>query len=231
MLIRDIMTTNPIIVEPSLPLHDAMQFMKDKKIRRLPVVSKGMLVGIVTDRDIREATPSKATSLSIWELSYLLSRTTVGEIMKHPVVTISPDAPVERAALLMNKHKIGGLPVVEGTKVTGIITESDIFRLFTTMWGADAGFFQVILLDSEETRPKVAELFSSLSGQMRTIFFSPKHPEILLVFNVQGGKADTEQILEEIRARHLQILDWHLFESENEPEIIPPEVRVTIESK
>lgn len=231
MLIRDIMTTNPVVVEPSMPFHEALQLMKDKKIRRLPVVSRGMLVGIVTDRDLREANPSKATSLSIWELTYLLSKTTVGELMKQPVITISPDAPVEQAAMLMNRHKIGGLPVVEGTKVAGIITESDIFRLFTRMWGGEEGFFQVILLDTEESRPKVAELFGQLSLQIRTIFFSPKHPEILLVFKVPGGKADTEKILEEVKSRHLQVLDWHLFEPEEEAQMIPPEVRVTIDTK
>lgn len=221
------MTTNPITVEPGMPLHDAIQFMKEKKIRRLPVISHGMLVGIITDRDLREAAPSKATSLSMWEVTYLLSKTTVGDIMKHQVITISPDAPVEKAAILMNRHKIGGLPVVEGGKIVGIVTESDIFRLFTSMWGAEEGFFQVILLDTQETRPKVAELFWKLSPQIRTIFFSPKHPEILMVFKAKEGGKDTEKILEEIKKEHLQILDWNFFESGKE-EVAPGLTQATV---
>jgi CBS domain-containing protein len=106
--------------------------MKECNIRRLPVVENGRLVGIVTLGDIREASPSAATSLSIYELNYLLSRLTIGQIMTRDPITITPDTSIEAAARLMLEHKIGGLPVVDGTRVVGIITESDIFRLLVT---------------------------------------------------------------------------------------------------
>jgi acetoin utilization protein AcuB len=130
MKIKDRMTHNPITVDVSLPIPEAMKLMKSGGFRRLPVLEHGKLVGIVTDRDVREAMPSDATSLSIWEINYLITRITVKEIMTKAPVTISEDASVERAARLMLEHKIGGLPVMSGTKVVGMISVTDVLWLF-----------------------------------------------------------------------------------------------------
>ena len=126
------MTHDPITIDPQTTLPEASRLMKECSIRRLPVVDNGRLVGIVTLGDLREASPSQATSLSIYELNYLLSRLTVGEIMTREPISIAPDTSIEAAALLMLEHKIGSLPVVDANKVVGIITESDIFRLMVT---------------------------------------------------------------------------------------------------
>ena len=131
-LVKDWMTPDPVIIDPRTTLPEAGRLMKECNIRRLPVVENGRLVGIVTLGDIREASPSNATSLSIYELNYLLSRLTVGEIMTRDPISIAPDTSIEAAARLMLERKIGGLPVIEGDKVVGIITESDIFRLLVT---------------------------------------------------------------------------------------------------
>lgn len=131
-LVKDWMTPDPITIGPNTTLPEANRLMKECGIRRLPVVDNGRLVGIVTLGDVREASPSAATSLSIYELNYLLSRLTVGQIMTRDPVTITPETSVEATARLMLEHKIGGLPVVDGTQVVGIITESDIFRLLIT---------------------------------------------------------------------------------------------------
>ena len=131
-LIKDWMTPDPITICPETTLPEADRLMKECGIRRLPVVQNGHLVGIVTLGDVREASPSNATSLSIYELNYLISRLTVGKIMTQDPITITPDTSIEAAARLMLEHKIGGLPVVDGTRVVGIITESDIFRLLIT---------------------------------------------------------------------------------------------------
>jgi CBS domain-containing protein len=130
-LVRDWMTPQPITIDPKTTLPDAHRLMKDSHIRRLPVVERGKLVGIVTLGDVREAEPSAATTLSIYELHYLLSKLTIERIMTRNPITISPAASIREAARLMLEHKIGGLPVVEpGTgKLVGIITESDIFRI------------------------------------------------------------------------------------------------------
>jgi acetoin utilization protein AcuB len=127
------MVADPVTVMPETKLFEAQKTMRDGGFRRLPVVSKGRLVGIVTDRDLREAAPSRATTLSVFELNYLLSRLTVKDVMKAPVLTVSPDDPVERAALLMNEHKISGLPVVDGTTLVGIITITDLLQAFVTL--------------------------------------------------------------------------------------------------
>jgi CBS domain-containing protein len=134
-LVRDWMSKNVITVTPETTLPEAHRLMTEHKIRRLPVVKDGKVVGIVTRGDIRGAEPSEATSLSIWELNYLLSRLRVEEIMTPNPITIPPDATIGEAAQLMLKHKISGLPVVDAQgALVGIITESDIFRLIVRGW-------------------------------------------------------------------------------------------------
>ncbi len=128
-LVRDWMTANPISIDPKTTLPEANKLMKECHIRRLPVVDHGKLVGIVTLGDVREAQPSDATSLSIFELNYLLAKLTIEKIMTRDPITIAPGATIREAAQVMLDRKIGGLPVVEEGKLVGIITESDIFRV------------------------------------------------------------------------------------------------------
>lgn len=127
-LVRDWMTPDPISISPKATLPEAHRIMRDKKIRRLLVVDRANVVGIITKGDVREAGPSDATSLSIFELNYLLAQLTVDKVMTRNPVTISADATVFDAAHLMLENKIGGLPVMEKGQLVGIITESDIFR-------------------------------------------------------------------------------------------------------
>src|SRR5574341_632670 len=133
-LVKDWMTPNPICVEPHTTLPEGLQLMKERRIRRLPVVDKGRLVGIVTRGDLRGAQPSEATSLSIFEINYLIARLTLDRVMTKHVITVTPNTKIGDAARLMLKHKIAGLPVVDDSKVVGILTESDIFRLIVRMW-------------------------------------------------------------------------------------------------
>ena len=128
-LVRDWMTANPITVDLKTTLPEAHKIMKDRRIRRLPVMDRGQLVGIVTLGDVREAEPSDATTLSIFELHYLLAKLTIGEIMTREPLTIAVNATIREAAKMLLQHKIGGLPVMEDGKLVGIITESDIFRV------------------------------------------------------------------------------------------------------
>ena len=135
MLVKDKMTTNLSVVTPDIRVSEALKMMKDGRFRRLPVVQGGKLVGIVTDKELRDATPSKATSLSVHELNYLLDKTTVGDAMhKHPL-TVQEDDLLETAALMMRNNKVGALPVMKGKMLVGIITESDIFDTFLDMMG------------------------------------------------------------------------------------------------
>ncbi len=136
MLVKDVMTRNLITVDPETSFTDALKIMRENKIRRLPVLENGRLVGIVTEKDILYASPSKATSLDIWELHYLLNKLKIREIMTKDVVTIQEDTPIEDAAKIMVDNKIGALPVMKGDELVGIITETDIFKVFLEMFGA-----------------------------------------------------------------------------------------------
>ncbi len=146
MLIRERMTKDPVCIEPSVSVLDALAILKKHNIRRLPVCERGRLVGLVTQMDLLKASPSEATSLSVWELNYLISKTTVSDIMARRPVTVTPDMPVEEAAMIMRDKRIGGLPVVEGEKLVGIITETDIFDAFVDLVGVRRGGVRVTLL-------------------------------------------------------------------------------------
>lgn len=129
-LIRDWMTTSPVTIGPKTTVPEAHKLMKERGFRRLPVVDEhNRLIGIVTLSDLREAGPSSATTLSIFELNYLLAQLTVEKIMTRDVITVPADATIRDAARLMLKHEVGALPVMDNDKLVGIITESDIFRI------------------------------------------------------------------------------------------------------
>jgi acetoin utilization protein AcuB len=130
MNVRDLMTTSPITVGPETPVLDARQLMIDKRFRHVLIADGPKLLGIVTDRDIRLNLPSPATSLSVWEINYLLARLTVESVMTKSLVTVSPRQDTRDAARLMLDHKIGALPVVDGGQLVGIITETDLLRAY-----------------------------------------------------------------------------------------------------
>jgi CBS domain-containing protein len=136
MKVQDIMTTGPITVPLEMPVLDAQQLMAKRRIRHLLVTDGRRLLGIVTDRDIRLNLPSPATSLSVWEVNYLLARLTVGTVMKSSVITVEPERNVAEAARIMIEHKIGALPVLEAGIIVGIVTETDMLRAFATMAAA-----------------------------------------------------------------------------------------------
>ena len=138
MLVKERMTSPAMTVTPDTSFQDALKLMRDHKFRRIPVVDhEGKLIGIVSERDLLHASPSPATSLSVWEVNYLLWKLKVADIMTHHVITIDQDAPIEDAANLMVTRKIGGLPVVDHAgKVVGVVTETDIFKAFAEMLGS-----------------------------------------------------------------------------------------------
>ena len=127
MNVRDIMTTNVVTIPSNTSVTDAKRIMAAHRIRRLPVVDKGKLVGIVTEHRLESVSPSKASSLTVWELSYLLDKTTVKEIMERDVITCSPDTSVEESVAIAQGHKVGALVVVEDGRVVGISSTNDIF--------------------------------------------------------------------------------------------------------
>ncbi len=140
MLVRDWMTKDPITVSPDTTVMEALQIIKEHGFRRLPIMKGGELIGIATRKDLKDAMPSKATTLSVWELNYMLSKLTVAEVMSRPVVTAHEDEYMEDAALRMLEHRVGGLPVLNQVgRVTGVITTRDVLRAFTDILGMREG--------------------------------------------------------------------------------------------
>ena len=136
MLVKHRMTKNPITVKPDLPIAEALEWMRRERIRHFPVVDKkDKLVGIVARDDLLYASPSPVTSLSMWEVTYLMSQVTVAEAMTEDVITVSEDTPLEEAARIMFDEKIGSLPVMRDGMLVGIITESDLFEAFLELFG------------------------------------------------------------------------------------------------
>lgn len=133
MHVRELMTKQPLTVSIETPVIDARRMMTERRIRHLLVRDGERLAGIVTDRDIRLNMPSPATSLSVWEINYLLARMTVESVMTTAVITVDPQRDAVAAAQIMLDHKIGALPVVEVGTIVGIITETDILRAFAVM--------------------------------------------------------------------------------------------------
>lgn len=165
MFVRDRMSSPAVTVRANTPFQDALKLMRDHQFRRLPVVNKnGKLVGIVSERDLLHAAPSPATSLSIWEVHYLLAKIHAKEIMTKDVITTTPESPIEDAARLMVANKIGGLPVVdEHDGVVGVITETDIFETFVEMFaGGHAGLR--LTLEVPERKGVISLLSSTILG-------------------------------------------------------------------
>jgi acetoin utilization protein AcuB len=175
MLVKGWMTSDVITVDEDTSMMKASQIMKENNIRRLPVMRKGKLVGMVTDRDIKEASPSKATTLDVHELYYLLSELKLKDIMRKSLVTVGPEETVEKAAVKMLEHRISGLPVVNDKgKVVGVITQGDIFKVLVSLTGIYRGGIQFAfnLEDRPGSIKDVADIIRKHGGRMVSILTS-----------------------------------------------------------
>jgi acetoin utilization protein AcuB len=151
MFVGERMSHPVLTVRPEMPIQDALKMMHTEHVRRLPVVgSRGEMLGIVTENDLLNASPSEATTLSVWEISYLLSKITVERIMKRDMITADEDMPLEEAARIMADHKIGSLPVLRDGELVGIITETDVFKVFLELLGARESGVRLTVLVKEE---------------------------------------------------------------------------------
>ena len=167
MLVGDRMTKRPITVSADTSIDKALQLMREERIRRFPVLDKhGKLVGIVSEKDLLYASPSPATSLSIYEIPYLLSRVKVRDVMTKKVITVGEDTPLEEAARIMADNKIGGLPVMRDDKLVGIITETDLFKIFLELLGAREESVRLSMLVPEKkgTLAKIASTVAEMGG-------------------------------------------------------------------
>lgn len=163
MLVGERMKRPVITIPPEMPIVDALTLMKHEHIRRTPVVKDGHMLGIVSDKDLLNASPSPATSLSVWEMNYLLSKVQVKDVMTKRVLSVSEDTPIEEAARIMADNKIGGLPVVRGDNVVGIITETDLFKVLLELMGAREAGVRVTA-QVREQRGQLAKLAQVIAG-------------------------------------------------------------------
>lgn len=194
MFVGDRMSRPVITVSPDDKAIDVRALFKKEHIRRAPVVKKGKLVGIVSETDLINASPSQATSLSIWEMNYLVSKITVKDVMNKKVITVDTDTPIEEAARRMADNKIGGMPVMNNGRVTGMITETDLFKIFLELMGARKKATRVTALieDKRGTLSKVTKAIAAAGGNFISfgMFAGPDANTKVLTFKVEGIKKD-----------------------------------------
>ena len=175
MRVAEWMTPKPITLSPTDSIASAIAVMKEKKIRRIPIVAAGRLVGIVSDRDLKDVSPSRATTLDIWELHYVLDKMKLSDIMTRKVWTVPPEMPIEKAALKMMEKKVEGLPVVDDRgALLGIVTEGDVFRALVELTGVGKRRTRIGLVvpDKPGTIREVADLCRAGGGTIFSIFSS-----------------------------------------------------------
>jgi acetoin utilization protein AcuB len=202
MKIKDFMSTNVVAVDEDTTLHDARKIMEAHKIRRLPVMKKGKLVGLVTLRMLLEAAPSPATDLSIHELQYLLAKMTVKDIMVKNPHTVSSDMPAEEALQLGQEMGYGAFPVVDNGRIVGIITESDIVRVMTKVLG--------VRVKGKRIDLKVTKQFGNMQQIMAILddkkalllslmtFLRPEESDYMIILRIQTE--DTDPIVKDLKA-------------------------------
>jgi len=210
MLVGERMTHDPVTVQENEGIEDALKMMRDSNVRRLPVLDKkGKLVGIVSDKDLLYASPSPATSLSVHELHYLLSKLTVKKVMSSPVIWVTEYAPLEEAARIMVDNKIGGLPVMRDDKVVGIITETDMFKIFLEMLGARSEGVRLSML-VPEAKGILADLtaeIARLGGNIISLgtFYGEDPSTTQITVKVEG--VGQEELLDALGSIAVEILD------------------------
>lgn len=207
MLVQDWMTSAPETVSVNTAVMEALQRLREGGYRRLPVMDGHKLVGIVTDRDLKEATPSKATTLSIYELNYLLSKLTVKDVMQSPVISIQHDAAIEDAALLMEEHRISGLPVLDGTELVGIVTITDLMRAVTTFLGLREGGTRVTIRVPDKPGVMASVAQHAAPSNIIAVATVGSRDEGFRTVVVRIGGEGAEQFADRLRAGGIDVID------------------------
>ena len=194
MFVKDKMTRDPYTIQVSASINTLIGLMRDKKLRKVPVLDGEKLVGIVTDRDIERVSPSKATSLSVYEINYLLSKITVADSMVSNVITCSPDDYIEDAALVMRENRINSLLVMENGKLVGIVTDSDLFDALIDMMGGRTKGNKFVLRVPNE--PGVLTRISGIiaaDGTNIARFTMTDAREIAMLYVITDPESDVER--------------------------------------
>lgn len=210
MLIKERMTRNPVTVRDNTSLDDALKIMRDNKVRRLPVLDKhGKLCGIVSEKDLLYASPSPATSLSVWEIHSLVAKIKVNELMTKNVITVCEDCPIEEAARVMVDNKIGGLPVMRGDQLVGIITETDLFKIFLELLGArtQGTRFTLLVPDKKGMLAALTQQVSQMGGNIMALgtFLGDDPSNRTITMKVQD--VDKEELWPQLERLGIKLVD------------------------
>jgi acetoin utilization protein AcuB len=209
MLVRNRMTPNPVTVAPGASYSEAFEVIRESEFRHLPVVDKkGKLVGIVAETDLLHASPSSATTLSIYELNYLLANLLVEEVMSSPAITVADDAPIEQAARIMIEEKVGCLPVMHGEELVGVITETDIFKAFVEVLGGEEASLRITLRvpDVRGELARLSGVIAGLGGNICSVAsFRGEDPEhVYITFRLEG--VEEEVLLSALKAEGEEVV-------------------------
>lgn len=202
MYVHERMTRRPTVVLPDYSVAKAYQLMKEGRFSQLPVVdNNNKLVGLVTEKLLAEVNPSSATSLSVYEINYLLSKTKVKDIMKTGIFKIDKNALLEDAALVMKENRISSLPVTDGEYLVGIITRTDIFRAFLDIMGVKAAGTRIAIsaVDKTGVFAEVTQIFASYGIDIRNISNINENGKLEMVVKVRSF--DVEKAVEDIKAK------------------------------
>lgn len=202
MYVHERMTRRPTVVLPDYSVAKAYQLMQEGRFSQLPVVdSDNKLIGLVTEKLLAEINPSSATSLSVYEINYLLSKTKVNDIMKTGVFKINKDALLEDAALVMKENRISSLPVTDGEYLVGIITRTDIFRAFIDIMGVKAPGTRVAITATDKTGvfAEITQIFASYGIDIRNISNFNENGKLEMVVKVRSF--DVDKAIEDIKAK------------------------------
>jgi acetoin utilization protein AcuB len=200
MLVDERMSHKVISVPPEMSIPEALALFKKHHIHRAPVMKEGKMVGFITESDLLNASPSTVSTLSVWEMNYLMSKVPVKQVMTKKVITVEVGTPVEDAAHMMVDAKIGGMPVTKEGKVVGIITETDLFKVFMELMGTHEKGIRVSVLmeDKPGQIAKISRLISDAGGSfLGFASFAGPDPSLMNVtFKVTGiKKEDIKKIL------------------------------------
>ena len=213
MLVKDRMTPDPVTITTDTSLKEALELVRSKPFRHLPVLDENnKLVGIVTEKSLVYASPTPTTTLSVFEVDYILARTKIGQIIQGTVITVPPDLPIEEAARVMIDQRIGCLPVVEGEKLVGIISDTDIFRVFAEGLGGGHPSLRITLVVPEEvgSLARVTSRIVDLGGNIHSlgVFWGEKPHDRVVAFRLEG--VDRETALQALEADGIQVV--HVWE-------------------
>lgn len=208
MFVINRMTKNPITVTPDAKIDEVTNLIKVKKIRRIPVVEDGKLVGFFSDRDLMRVAPSPATTLSRYEINSLLAKMCVRDIMQKKVISVNVDATIEEAALLMYKNKIGGMPVVSNVgAVVGVITETDIFKTFVDVMGLADGKTRITLevTDKIGVVKDIATIFGEAGVSIDSLITCKKDDNKYEIV-IRGDITDVDDMKQKLEAKGYKVI-------------------------